>query len=53
MVAITGAAVELTAVNTPILSVPFAASPIDGWSLVHEYEVVPPVFRVVKLTAVI
>lgn len=41
MVAVTGTAEELIALNTPILPVPEAARPIDGVSFVQLYVTVP------------
>jgi len=49
----TGAVPELVAVKEMISPVPLTVNPIPGVSFVHEYEVVPTVLLVLKLTAVI
>jgi hypothetical protein len=51
MVAVTGAAVELIAVNDVMLPVPLAARPIEGVLLVQLYVV--PATVPVKFTAVV
>ena len=53
IVAMTGAVPELVAVKEMISPVPLTVNPIPGVSFVHEYEVVPTVLLVLKLTAVI
>ena len=52
-VAVIGDVPLLTAAKAGIFPVPFAASPMAGFVLVHEYVVAPPVLFVLKLTAVI
>jgi hypothetical protein len=52
-VATTGEVPTFIAAKLAILPVPLAARPIEGWELVHEYVVVPPVLVVVKVTAVV
>jgi hypothetical protein len=51
IVAVTGDAVALVAVNEPILPVPFAANPIDVVLFVHVYTV--PITDPVKFTAAV
>ncbi len=53
IVAVTGDVPVLVAVKEAIFPVPLAASPIEVVLLVQEYEVVPPVLVVEKLTAVV
>ena len=53
MVATMGEEPVFTAMNEAILPEPVAARPIDGVLLVQAYVVVPPVWVVVKFTAVV
>ena len=53
IVATTGTAPVLTAVNALMFPVPLEARPMLDWSFVQAYVVVPPEFEVVKTTAVV
>ena len=53
IVAVIGAVVVLLTVKAAMLPVPLAARPIPGVSFVQAYVVVPPVFTVLNVTAVV